>query len=48
MAKRLGAKNKKRTLDKARAYKEGTAPKKHKIDKARSKKAKKKKANPAK
>jgi hypothetical protein len=40
MGQRLRGKRQKRIRDKARAYKEGTAPKKHKIDVERSQKAK--------
>ncbi|MGK5089992.1 hypothetical protein WDW86_20770 [Bdellovibrionota bacterium FG-2] len=42
MAKRLGAKNKKRRQDKATAYAKGTAPAAHKVAVERSNKAKKK------
>ena len=43
MATRLRVKNKKRIRDTATAYKKGEAPKKHKIDEERSKRAKFKK-----
>ncbi|MBY0472038.1 hypothetical protein K2X30_12805 [bacterium] len=46
MAKRLSNKNRKRRMDLARAYKEGTKPAKHKVAVERSKKALKKKAYP--
>ncbi|MBC7693059.1 MAG: hypothetical protein H7222_14950 [Methylotenera sp.] len=46
MAKTLSAKNRKRIKDKARAYKEGTAPAMHKVAAERKKKALKKKAYP--
>ena len=42
MAKRLSTKHKKLARDRARAYKEGTAPKAHKVAVERSAKAKKK------
>jgi hypothetical protein len=44
MAKRLGAKHKITARDKARAYKEGTTPKKHKVAVERSRKARLKNA----
>lgn len=44
MAKRLGAKHRKMAADKARAYKEGTTPAKHKVAVERSRKAKLKNA----
>jgi len=44
MARRLSVKHRKMNRDKARAYKEGTAPAKHKIAVERSTKAKKKMA----
>jgi hypothetical protein len=42
MAKRLSVKHRKQNRDKARAYKEGTAPRGHKVALERSAKAKKK------
>lgn len=48
MARRLGTKHKKQARDKARAYKEGKMPKRHKVAVERSKKAKKKNAYRAK
>jgi hypothetical protein len=42
MAKRLSVKHRKQTRDKARAYKEGTAPRGHKVAVERSTKAKRK------
>lgn len=47
MPKRLGAKHKKMTKDKAKAYATGKAPKAHKVAVERSKKAKKKNAHRA-
>jgi hypothetical protein len=46
MGQRLKNKHSKTARNKARAYAEGKAPAKHKIDAARSRKAKLKKANP--
>jgi hypothetical protein len=46
MGQRLKNKHKKTSRNKARAYAEGKAPTKHKIDASRSRKAKLKKANP--
>lgn len=46
MGQRLKVKHAKRKRDKVRAYKEGTAPAKHKIAVARSRKAKIRKAYP--
>jgi hypothetical protein len=40
MARTLRAKHAKQFRDKARAFKEGTAPKRHKVAEERSKKAK--------
>jgi hypothetical protein len=47
MAKTLHAKHAKQFRDKARAFKEGTAPKPHKVAVERSKKAKYKLSNRA-
>ena len=44
MARRLGIKHRKRTRDQAAAYKNGTAPAKHKVAVERSRKAKLKNA----
>ena len=46
MAKRLSVKHSKRRTDQFTAYHAGTAPAPHKVAIERSKKAKKKKANP--
>lgn len=47
MATRLSVKRKKQQRDRKTAYSKNPAPKKHKIDRARSKKMKKKKLNRA-
>lgn len=44
MARRLSVKNRKMAADKARAFKEGTLPKPHKVAVERSEKMKKKMA----
>jgi hypothetical protein len=47
MGKRLSVKHKKQRHDRATAYKAGETPSKHKVDAARSRRAKLKKANKA-
>lgn len=47
MGRRLSTKHRKRRRDQATAYRAGKAPKRHKIAKARSRKARKKNAHHA-